>query len=284
MYNLPMENELKTIAITGSTGGIGREIAFELAKLGKNLIFVDRNLKKTEALKEDIKRIYPQTDIKYVLNDLSDFALVKKAVEQLRNMEFDALILNAGIYNTKLESLDSGYNNIFQTNFLYQYYLARKLVEAKKIKKIVVTGSIAYKMSKLNKNDIDYSACKSQNKIYSNSKKFLMISLIDLCKKTGTRLSIAHPGITLTSLTAHFPKSINWFVKGFMKLFFISPKKASKNIVYGLLNDYSFDEWVGPKVFDIWGKPKIKKLKFIKTEKEKIPMLANKMFDELCEK
>ena len=118
MYNLPMKNELKTIAITGSTGGIGREIAFELAKLGKNLIFVDRNLKKIEALKEDVKKMYPQTDIKYVLNDLSDFALVKKAVEQLRNIEFDALILNAGIYNTKLESLDSGYNNIFQTNFL----------------------------------------------------------------------------------------------------------------------------------------------------------------------
>lgn len=276
-----MNNQINTVAITGSTGGIGKEIALELAKLGKNLIFVDRNIYKIQKLKSEILKAYPNISIEYVINDLSNLNLVKKAVEHLKNLEFDALILNAGVYNVPTKKLDSGYNNIFQINFLSQYYLAKKLIKANKIKKIVMTSSLAYALSKPNKNDLDFSRNKSQNKIYSNSKKYLMLALSELSKDTNISFAIANPGVTLTTLTAHFPKWINWFVKFGMKVIFPSNKKASKNIVYALLNDCPKNKWVSPKILNVWGKPKVKKLKYSNKESKEIYNLANKMFDTL---
>ncbi len=276
-----MKNELNTIAITGSTGGIGKEIAFELAKLGKNLIFVDRNINKIKKLKADILKIYPNVKINYVLNDLSDINSVKNTFEELIKIDFDAIILNAGVYNLPTEKLNSGYNNIFQINFLSQYYLAKKLIEAKKVKKVVMTGSIAYALSKIKMEDIDYSTSKNQNKIYSNSKKYLMLSLIKLTNKADISFAIANPGITLTTLTAHFPKYINWFVKFGMKIIFPSSKKASRNIVYALLNDCPSNKWVSPKILGVWGKPKIKKLKYSPDESNRIFEFANKICDKL---
>lgn len=275
-----MNNKIKTIAITGSTGGIGREIAFRLAKMGKNLIFVDRNKNKVELLASDIKKMYPDTNIQFVQTDLSNLSSVKSSEKKLQEIKPDALVLNAGVYKVPTKTLDSGYNNIFQINFLSQYYLAKKLIESRSVKKVVATGSIAYKFSKLNLSDIDFSTCKKPIKIYSNSKKFLMFSLIKLAKKTGTELAICNPGITLTSLTANFPKCINWVVKFFMRLIFPSPQKASKNIIYGLLNYCAADEWVTPKILDVWGKPKIKKLKFLDKEIEKIYSISENIFDK----
>ena len=276
-----MSENLKTIAILGSTGGIGREVAFELARLGKKMIFVDRNIEKIEKLKSDIKNIYPNVSIRYVLNDLSSLKSIKNTAYILSNMDFDALVLNAGIYNVPKKILDSGYNNIFQVNFLSQYYLARKLVEAKKVKKIVVTGSIAYRFSKIKKDDIDFKTCKNQNKIYSNSKKFLMLATSNFTENKKINFSIANPGITMTSLTAHFPKWINWFVKFAMKIIFPSAKKASKNVISAIFNDCKSGSWVSPKFFDVWGKPIIKQYKFSFDESQFINKMANNMFLEI---
>ena len=39
----------KTVAVTGSTGGIGNELCKYLARLGANLVLVDRNPQKSGA-------------------------------------------------------------------------------------------------------------------------------------------------------------------------------------------------------------------------------------------
>ena len=49
-----MDIKGKTIAITGSTGGIGIPLCKELLKRGANLILVDRNKAKSLALIEDL--------------------------------------------------------------------------------------------------------------------------------------------------------------------------------------------------------------------------------------
>ena len=46
------------VAISGSTGGIGRELCFHLASLGASLVLVDRNSEKSFALAEQIKKKY----------------------------------------------------------------------------------------------------------------------------------------------------------------------------------------------------------------------------------
>ena len=278
-----MDLSNKTIAITGSTGGLGKEISIGLAKLGADLIFVNRNLQKSEELAQEIKRQFPNTKIDIVIADLSDIESVKTAVQALYHMSFDILMLNAGIYNVPIKKVSTGYNNIFQVNFISQYYLAKKLLQKPELKKFVAVGSIAYNFAKLNADDIDCSNCKKTNKVYGNSKRFFMCSMYELFERNKEKeLCIAHPGVTLTNMTNHFHKSINWFVKFGVKVVFPSPKNAAKNIIKGIENNSQNFSWVGPKTFNIWGKPKHKKIKKISSEeREKIYKLAEDIFNRI---
>ena len=274
----------KTIAITGSTGGLGKKICFHLARLGYDMIFINRDIIKSKALADGIMLKYPKTNISHITMDLADFNSVKNGMGELLSQPFDTIILNAGIYNVPLKKLNTGYNNVFQVNFISQYYIVKKLLENKNdsLEKIIALGSIAHNYSKLNENDIDFSTYKKASKIYGNSKRFLMFSLFELLKDSNIKLCVAHPGITLTNMTNHYPKIINWLVKIGIKIIFPSPKKASKNIIYALNNNCSYKQWIGPKIFNIWGKPTIKKLKTCEdAESKKIYEIAEKIYKNI---
>ena len=274
----------KTVAITGSTGGIGRELCFHLASLGYDMIFINRDIIKSRALADGIIYKYPKTRISHITMDLADFNSVKNGISELLSQPFNTIILNAGIYNVPLKKLDTGYNNVFQVNFVSQYYIVKQLLESKKeLKKVIAIGSIAHNYSKLNEDDIDFSTFKRASKIYGNSKRFLMFSLYELFKNNNdTTLCVAHPGITLTNMTNHYPKMINWLVKIGIKIIFPSPKKASKNIIYALNNKCDYKMWIGPSIFNIWGKPKVKKLKTCdEKESEKIFEIAEKIYEKI---
>ena len=274
----------QTIAITGTTGGIGREICKNLAKNGERLIFVDRNLEKSKNLAKDILNEYPNTQIDFVSCDMADIDAVKNAVLELSKFKVDILVLNAGIYNVPVEKLSCGYNNIFQVNFLSQYLLTRKLLQQKNfnITKVVAVGSIAYKNVKFKSDDVDYSKSKKASKVYGNSKKFLMMSMYFLSKDfPNVNFCVAHPGVTSTNMTTHYPKYINWLVRAGMKTLFPSPKKASKNIVEAIYCNCDEFEWIGPKIFDIYGKPTKKPIKYNKEENEQIQSTIDNIYNSI---
>lgn len=273
-----------TIAITGSTGGLGEIVSMYLAGLNANLVFLNRNIKKSVALEEKIKSIYPNTNIDHVEMDLSDINSVKNAIFDLKRMSIDILILNAGVYNVPIFKANSGYNNIFQTNFLSQYYLVKELLpilEKSKFGKVVAVGSVAHNYSSLDESDIDFSTRTKQSKVYGNSKRFLMFALHELLKDHKVSLSIVHPGITLTNMTNHYPKAINWLVKIGIKLLFPNPKFASLSIIKGIFDSTPYHTWIGPSAFNIWGKPKKKKLQTCSTEEsQKIYNIAEKLYNK----
>ena len=47
---------------------------------------------------------------------------------------------------------------------------------------------------------------------------------------------------------------------------FNSPKKSSLCVIKGLFEDLNYNEWIGPKYFGVWGKPKKSSLKQISNE------------------
>ena len=70
----------KTKAISGSTGGLGRALCFHIARLGGNIIMLDRSKEKSAALKAEIIGAYPNSRVDYIRLDLEDFESVKLAV------------------------------------------------------------------------------------------------------------------------------------------------------------------------------------------------------------
>ena len=276
----------RRVVVTGATGGLGREICFHLASLGANIILACRSEEKANNLIAEIKEKHANIEVDFVELNLSKFESVKSFIKKVKAYNgIDVLVNNAGVYNVPVEPLDSGFNNIFQVNFVYTYYLTKQLLselEKKENSVCVTLGSIAHNYSKLDENDVDFSSRKKPSKIYGNSKRFLMFSLYELFKNSTVKLAIVHPGITLTNMTNHYPKTINWLVKIGIKILFQSPEKAALCVLFGIKNCTSYHEWVGPKIFDIWGRPKLKKLKTCKMqESEKIFEIAESIYKEV---
>ena len=271
------------IAITGSTGGLCSLIAKELALKGNDLILVDRNIQKSEANAAAIKKICPKAKVETVTCDLSDFNGVKAAAERLKNSGVEILLLGAGIYNVPLYKTDVGYNNVFTVNFLSQYYMADELAkDCKSLKKVVAIGSVAHNYGKFDIKDVDYSSRKKPSKIYGNSKRILMAALYERFFDGNVKLSVAHPGVTLTNMTNHYPKAINRLVKIGVKTLFPSPKKAIRAIVNAVYEDCGYLEWIGPSVFGVWGKPKKTALKTMtENESKKIYAAVKNIFENL---
>ena len=70
--------EGKTVAITGSTGGLGKALCRYLAKLGASLILVDRNAIRSNDVKNTLISEFPNIGVKCINADLSDISSVKK--------------------------------------------------------------------------------------------------------------------------------------------------------------------------------------------------------------
>lgn len=85
--------------VTGSTDGIGKAFAFELAKKGLNLILVGRNPNKLDEVCSEIESKYSKTQIKIVVFDFSSDLNegVKKISEAIAGLDVGVLINNAGI-------------------------------------------------------------------------------------------------------------------------------------------------------------------------------------------
>lgn len=277
-YNL----EGKTVAITGSTGGIGCKLCEQLLSFGASLIFVDRNKEKSQNLSENLKLKFKNAKINFVTCDLENFESVKSAVEQLKLIKIDVFIHNAGAYKIPRKHTDIGFDNIFQINFVSPYYITKMLKDD--IEKFVVVGSIAHNYSKLDENDIDFSTRKACSKVYGNAKRFLMFSLFELFKSTPKKLAITHPGITFTNITSHYPKIIFAIIKYPMKIIFMKPRTASLCILKGVFESTNYHHWIGPRFFNIWGKPKCKKLSTCKkAESEKISSIAENIYNKIKE-
>ena len=276
----------KVVVITGSTGGIGRQVCSMLADLNAELVFVDRNLEKSEKFAQEIKALHPNAKISHVISDLEDIASMKQATEKLKQLEkIDFLLLNSGAYAIPRNLASTGFDNVFQINFLSHYFMVKELLPLirKSKGKVVATSSIAHNYGKLDEADIDYKTRKKPSKVYGNSKRFLTFALMKLFEtETDTTLSIVHPGITFTNITNHYPKAIYALIKHPMKLIFISNKIAALNVIKGIFTTPQNGCWIGPSVFNIWGYPKSKKLKTAtEHEKQKIFEIAENLYKKI---
>ncbi|KAB1201202.1 Very-long-chain 3-oxoacyl-CoA reductase 1 [Morella rubra] len=85
--------------VTGSTDGIGKAFAYQLACKGLNLILVSRNSNKLKTVSKDIEADFPHTQIKIVELDFSGniTAGVQLLEEAIKGVDIGVLINNVGI-------------------------------------------------------------------------------------------------------------------------------------------------------------------------------------------
>jgi NAD(P)-dependent dehydrogenase (short-subunit alcohol dehydrogenase family) len=121
--NLQLEG--KTALVTGSTAGIGLEIARKLAQEGAEVIIAGRDPLKLERALVDIRKS-PGSKVRGVLADL----VTAEGVAKLRAVQpqVDILVNNLGTYEVKpfVEISDADWLRYFETNVLSGVRLSRE--------------------------------------------------------------------------------------------------------------------------------------------------------------
>lgn len=269
----------KLVAVSGSTGGIGIELLKYLACLDADLLLLDRNVIKANALMDALKKEHPSLCVRHITIDLENVESVKSALPMILDASPDFLVLNAGAYHIPRCKSALNLENVFQINFLSPYFLAHELKESGA--HIVAVSSIALSYSKTDQNDVDFSSRTKSNLIYGNSKRFLTSALFSLFENSE-KLSIVHPGITFTNITAHYPPLVFAIIKHPMKIIFMSRKKAALSVLKGLFDHTKDGQWIGPRIFNIWGLPKKQSLSFCdKKETAFIKKTAENLYNQM---
>ena len=122
---------MKTILITGSTDGIGRQTALDLAATGHEIILHGRNKVRGILVKDDIIHRTGNRNIHYFNADLTDFSEVKNLATGIKSqfVHLDVLLNNAGVFSTEKHILPNGFELTFMVNHLAPFSLTLQLLD-----------------------------------------------------------------------------------------------------------------------------------------------------------
>ncbi|MGA0966159.1 MAG: SDR family NAD(P)-dependent oxidoreductase [Flavobacteriaceae bacterium] len=186
----------KTIVVTGSSKGIGRELALQAAEKGHRVFALSRNVTSLQATSGVIP----------LQVDLSDTKAVQQAVNEIRATTdtIDVLINNAGILLHKpfLETTSEDFHQVFETNVFGLVSITQALLPFMKVNSHVVNIS--------SMGGIGGSSKFAGLSAYSSSKGAVSILtelLAEEFKATGPKFNALALGAVQTEmLTQAFPE------------------------------------------------------------------------------
>jgi NAD(P)-dependent dehydrogenase (short-subunit alcohol dehydrogenase family) len=230
----------KIVMVTGATGGIGKETAKALHKMGARVVIVGRNPQKIAAVVEELKGQHPsEAEVKGMLADLSSLADIRKLAEDFKQKydRLDVLVNNAGAYFTRrIESVD-GFEMTFALNHLGYFYLTDLLLDLLKASapaRIINVSSGAHPMGKVNFDNLNSKGFFMGWTAYANSKLMNILFTRELAQRLeGTRVTanVLHPGFVATNF-GHNGKGLwSWFVKLSQKGA-ITPEQGAQTSIY----------------------------------------------------
>ena len=198
----------KTILITGSTDGIGKQTALELASMGAHVLVHGRNLQRCQQAVEDIRQQSGNPAVEYLLADLSSLAQVHTlaADVQQRTQHLDVLINNAGVFYKERTLSGDGYEMTFAVNHLAHFLLTNLLLphlQKAEAARIVTVSSMLHKVRDLDLNDLHGEKQYSGRGAYTLSKLGNILMTYELAERlAGSQLTAncLHPGAISTKL------------------------------------------------------------------------------------
>jgi NAD(P)-dependent dehydrogenase (short-subunit alcohol dehydrogenase family) len=195
--------EEQTILITGTTSGLGQELAQALAQHGASLLLHGRDADRGPELARNIKEATGNHRIQYYRADLSSLAEVGELARQVISdvARLDVLVNNAGVGfgqdASKRELSQNGYELRFAVNYLAPYLLTERLLpllKASSPARIVNVASVG--QAPLDFDNIMFTRGYSGVSAYRQSKLAMIAWTFDLAEclaGTGVTANALHP-------------------------------------------------------------------------------------------
>ena len=120
----------RTAVVTGGTGGIGRAVAVEMARLGYRVLIVGRSRSRGVAALAELNALAPEAGHALVRTDLTLLRETARAADDIicQTNRLDAVVLCAGVLSAVAEWTDEGLERSFALNYLSRYLLLRRLL------------------------------------------------------------------------------------------------------------------------------------------------------------
>ena len=162
--------EKKTILITGSNKGLGKELALIFAKNNYNIIIHGRNKADLDNVKAELEKLGSTVEI--VVGDLQDSKTIEELSNKAKENNIDILINNAGIMSVNLgeNNTDEEINEVINTNLISPIRLTTRIYSHFLEKKsgIIININSSHGIMTAEKHSL-YCATKHGLKGYSDS-------------------------------------------------------------------------------------------------------------------
>src|SRR5580698_1716643 len=200
--------ELNSVAVvTGTTHGIGRVTARELARAGYTVVMLCRDLEAAAAVRSEIVAQLPRASVHAIRCDLASLSSVRACAEALRS-EFERIALlinNAGMVSTRHRMSADGFELTFATNHLGPFLLTSLLLDRlSEHGRIINVASRVHYRGRLDLAPLtDARAGYSSMAAYAQSKLANVLFTFALARRvsrSGITANCLHPGVVATNL------------------------------------------------------------------------------------
>jgi len=228
------------VVITGTTHGIGRVTSRELAKKGRTVVMLCRDVDAGRKVRDEIKAQVPGASVEIVHCDLGSLESVRACADDLRRYVngIDVLINNAGIVSTKRRQSVDGFELTFATNYLGPFLLTQLLLSrVNSPGRIINVASRAHYRGTLDLNEVtDRRARYSAMAAYSRSKLANVLHTFALARRlSGTRVTAncLHPGVVATNLLPRWLR----VVKPLLSRVILDAERGAQSTLYLALSE-----------------------------------------------
>ena len=225
-----------TTVITGTTHGIGRITARELARAGHRVLMLVRNPTAGEQVKNEIKAQVQGAQLEVVRCDLASLESVRAAAAQVQQQtdRIDCLINNAGIASMKAELSAEGYEKVFATNHLGPFLLTELLQHRMHSgARIVNVASVAHFKGTLDLGQVSqpFRVRFRPQAVYAQSKLANVLHTFALSRRLapqGIAVNCLHPGVVRTNLLPRWVRIVKPLVSHHM----IDAERGARTTLY----------------------------------------------------
>jgi len=189
----------RVVVVTGSTDGIGRQVARQLAAAGMRVIVHGRSKPRVDAALESLRGELPGAELEGVSFDLGRLSDVRRGAEQLVKLAPQVLVNNAGIFATERAVTSDGIEMTFAVNHIGPFLLTELL--AGTVDRVVNVASVAHTRGRIHFDDLTLANAWTGYAAYAQSKLANVMHAMSLAEHhpTITAYSI-HPGTVSTKL------------------------------------------------------------------------------------
>lgn len=191
----------RCVLVTGSTDGIGRQTARQLAAGGLKVIVHGRSKPKVEQTLAGLREELPGAELDGVAFDVGTIAGVRRGAEALAKLDVNVLVNNAGIFATERVLTEDHVEMTFAVNYLGPFLLTELL--APRIDRVINVSSIAHTRGRIHLADLELSAAWTGYAAYAQSKLASVMHAISLAERHDPTKLVAyslHPGVIATKL------------------------------------------------------------------------------------